>query len=480
MSTFLNKWKQLPDAAKSSIAFAISAFVIKGISFFTTPVFTRLLDTVQYGLVATYNSWVSILEVFALLGMTSAGVFNVGLKDHQTDRAQFISTALVLCNVVTLIVFVILMVLKIPLGSDFIQPTNLLIIMFVQFIFGPAQIFWITRQRYEFKYKLAFVVTIASALLSQLVSVWAIFSCDGSTYSLGSVKIWSSNLALLVIEIPIYIALLCKGRTYINFPVWKATMIFAVPLLPHYLAQHVMNSSDRIMITNLYSPTGAAIYAVVSSISMITTILWSAINASLIPYTFENVQKRDYRSIDSVVIPLLVVYAIMCVGVTLIAPEILMILAPKEYADGVYAVPPIAATAFTAALYNIYANIEFYYKKSSKIAAATIVAAAVNIVLNYLLIPQYGYVAAAYTTLVSHVILVFMHYLGSKKAHGSNIYNDSLIGLICIAAIAICIVCNVLYLNDAARYIVLLVILLLCVAKRKTIIGKIKTLKSVK
>ena len=480
MITFLNKWKQLPDAAKSSIAFAISAFVIKGIAFFTTPVFTRLLNTDQYGLVATYNSWVSILEVVALLGMTSAGVFNVGLKDHRSDRSQFISSILVLCNIITLVAFVFLLILKIPFGKDFVLPTNLLVIMFLNFIFGPAQIFWITRQRYEYKYKWAFCISILSAVLSQIAAIWAILQCENTFSSLGSVKIWSSNLALLAIEIPIYFMLLWKGRSFINFSIWKTTLVFALPLLPHYLAQHVMNSSDRIMIADLHSSTGAAIYSVVSSISMITTILWSAINASLVPYTFEKIQKGDSRTIDNVIIPLIGAYAVMCVAVTLVAPEILAILAPKEYSGGVYAVPPIAATAFTAALYNIYANIEFYYKKSWRIAMATIVAALTNISLNYLLIPKYGYVAAAYTTLVSHVVLIFMHYIGYKKAHGSNIYNDRIIGLISVASICICVACNLLYANDVVRYTVLLGILVLCLIKREYILEKIKTLKKSK
>ena len=480
MNRLFAKWKRMPDAAKSSIAFAISSFVIKGISFLTTPVFTRILDSDQYGLVATYNSWVSILEVFALLGMTSAGVFNVGLKDHREDRHQFISSALILCNIVTLSVFAVLMLLKIPFGSNFVQPTNLLIIMFVHFLFGPAQIFWITRQRYEYKYRLAFIISIASSALSQLISVWAILHSDGTVLPLGSVKIWSTNLALLVIEIPIYIMLLLKGKSFINLPVWKTTLVFAIPLLPHYLAQHVMNSSDKIMITDLYSSTGSAIYSVVSNISMITTILWSAVNASLIPYTFDKVQKGEEKSVDKVILPLIGFYAVMCVGVTLIAPEALMILAPENYAEGIYAVPPVAATAFTSALYNIYANIEFYYKKSWRIAVATIVAAVVNIVLNYLLIPKYGYVAAAYTTLISHIILVIMHYFGYKKAHGSNIYNDRIIGLISVISVLICVACNALYANNIVRYAVLAAIVIVVIIKRKSIIEKVKAVRSAK
>ena len=62
----ITKWKSMSEMAKASIAFVISSFLLKGISFITTPIFTRLIDTNEYGIVTEYNSWQTILEVFAL------------------------------------------------------------------------------------------------------------------------------------------------------------------------------------------------------------------------------------------------------------------------------------------------------------------------------------------------------------------------------------------------------------------------------
>ena len=105
MKKLLNKWRALPEATKSSLAFMLSSFFLTGLSVLTTPIFTRLIDSSQYGIVATYNSWLSIIDVFALLGLTSAGVFNVGLNEHKDSRDQYISSILALCNIVTVVVF---------------------------------------------------------------------------------------------------------------------------------------------------------------------------------------------------------------------------------------------------------------------------------------------------------------------------------------------------------------------------------------
>ena len=473
-SFLLNKWRAMPAGARSSVVFALSSFILKGISFLTTPIFTRLLEPAHYGIIATYNSWQSIIEVFALLGLTSAGVFNVGLNDYKNDRNRYVSVVLTVCNLITLCTFGVIFGLKALIGPDFLLPYDLLAVMFIYFIFSPATVFWVTRQRYEYKYRAAFAVTVLSTVVSQGASVVCVMLMDGDPVS---VKIWSGVLAGLIFQIPIYLMLYGRGRCFFDGGIWKSVLAFAIPLLPHYLAQHVMAGSDKIMISELYSESAAGIYAVVANISLIATVVWSAVNASLIPFTFERINEKKYKDIDRVVFPILLVYAVVCIGVALAAPEVLMILAPEEYYSGIYAVPPIIAVAFLSALYNVYANVEFYHKRSGSIALATIVAATVNIGLNLVLIPTMGFVGAAYTTLISNVILVAMHYFGYRRCQKERAYGDGRIILLGVACVALCLACNLLYINNAVRYCVLGAALIAVFIKRKALIGLVKSLK---
>jgi O-antigen/teichoic acid export membrane protein len=64
--------------------------------------------------------------------------------------------------------------------------------------------------------------------------------------------------------------------------------------------------------------------------------------------------------------------------------------------------------------YTMYVNYAFYEKKTYLISIFTIIAGGINIGLNYLWIPQYGYSAAAWTTLVSYLILFLLHYLNVR------------------------------------------------------------------
>lgn len=475
MKILINKWKKIPNSAKSSIAFVFCSLFVKGFIFIVTPLFTRIMTMDDYGIVTTYNSWVSILEIFAILGLTSAGVFNIGLKDNKNKRDEYISSCLGLCNITTFIVFALILIGKVIFGNDFILSNKLLLCMFVHFLFNPAQIFWITRQRYEYKYKLATLVSIVSVVVAQLFSVVSILVFDGDV---AFNKIMSNELGLLVFTIPIYIILLKKGKDYINLKRWKSILYLAIPLIPHYLAQHVMASSDKIMISNFVSSGDAAIYGVVANISMIGTIFWNAINASLIPYTHEKIETKKYNHINALCKKLLIGYFVVQCLILLIAPEILSILAPPSYSKGVYCIPPLIFVIYLNALYNMFANIEFYHKKTKGIAVSTVIAAAINLILNYIFIPYFSYVAAAYTTMISNVVLVFLHYLFYKKTETNNVYDISFILKISIFQFLFSGLCNFLYFNSLIRYLFIILIIIIIICKRKNIIETIKTLKS--
>lgn len=475
MNKILERWRNIPVSVKSSIAFAVSSFIIKGIAFIVTPIFTRIMRIEDYGVITTYNSWVSIIEIFALLGLTSAGVFNVGLNDNKENRDKYISSCLGLCNICTLLVFVAIVVLKIIFGNEFWLDNNLLIVMFIHFVFNPAQIFWITRQKYEYKYKAAIGVTIGTVILGQALSLVGVLKFKENAVI---AKILGNEIGILLLIMPLFIILLKRGKSYINIGQWKSILILALPLIPHYLAQHIMSGADKIMISDLVGSGDAAIYGVVANISLLGTILWSAINGSLIPFTFESINDKKTEKLRKVTNALLIAYSAICLLVIFLAPEVLRILAPNEYYSGVYCVPPLVVVVFLQALYNVYANVEFYYKKTKTIALATIIATVVNLVLNYIFIPKFSYIGASYTTLVSYAVLIFVHYLGYKSCTKEGLFDNKFILTITLGLFIISLISTFMYMfSDIIRYIIIVIILITIFIKRKSIINLIKEIK---
>ena len=465
----LDRWKKISVEAKSSAALIFATFLTRGIGFITTPVYSRLMTTREYGEMTNYHAWLSVLEPIAILGLTSAGVFNVGLNEYRDSRKQYLSAMLGLCNLMTALTFGIiglLRVLGIPLNmvSD-----SLLLLMIIHFLFSPAQVFWVARQRYEYKYRSAVIVTVLSVCFSQAAALYGVISLGGNK---AVNRLWGNEAGTFPIYIFLYIYIIYTGKSYVKWKYWKNIFIFAVPLIPHYLAQHVMAGSDRIMLVNIKDESAAGIYALVSNIGVIASIVWNSINASLMPYTYEKMNKKDFKSIDKTIRSVLLPYATVCVFVSLTAPEILWILAPPEYYSGIVIVPCFAMISFVQALYNVFANIEFYYKKSAFISAATIIAAISNIILNWIFIARYGFVGASYATLLSTTLLVLLHYIGMKRAmKGEKLYSIGSIMTITAVCFAASLLCNVLYANTIVRYLLICIIVVMVFGLRKKIFG---------
>ena len=474
----IERWKNLQGPARASVVFVFASFLLRGVSFLTTPVFTRLLSQDAFGLVVTYNNWAAIVEVFAVLGMTSAGVFNVGLNDNRDRMDSYVSSTLVLCAGADLVSFALLFAVK-RLFPGLITLTDpLLLLMCLHFLLYPAQVFWITRERYVYRYRAAVIVSVLSTVLSQVAAIIAVVL--GPKERGGEIKLWSGEAVTLLFSLPVYILLLKKGRCFWDPAGWKKVLAYALPLLPHYLAQHVMTNADRIMVSSLVSEAAAAVYSLGVTVSLMMTLIWNAVNASLIPYTYDGLNRKDPSGIRRLSVPLVLCYGGLCFALVLVTPEVFLVLAPENYHAGIFAVPPVAAVAFLSCLYNLFAGVEFYYKRTGWIAGSTVAAAIVNVALNAVFIPRFGFIAAAYTTLVSYLVLLVMHYIGYRKCAEMPVYPVKTLVAVSAAVVAACLLCSLAYETPVLRYALALAVVVLAVVKRKTILARIREMKAKK
>lgn len=88
---YVNKYRAMPVQAKASFWFLICAFLQRGISAITTPIFTRLMTTFEYGQYSVFTSWMSIAACFITLNIYG-GVYVQGLVKFENQREQFASS----------------------------------------------------------------------------------------------------------------------------------------------------------------------------------------------------------------------------------------------------------------------------------------------------------------------------------------------------------------------------------------------------
>ena len=89
--------------------------------------------------------------------------------------------------------------------------------------------------------------------------------------------------------------------------------------------------------------------------------------------------------------------------------------------------------AFILFLYNIVVPSEYYSKKTTFIMVGTMVAAIINIALNYVFIQRYGFLAVGYTTLFAYICYLVMHIIISRKLVKFFVLPLRWIAIVCVA-----------------------------------------------
>lgn len=467
----------LSEPAKASLWFVFCNILQKGISFITTPIFTRIMSTTEYGVFTVYNSWYSILSVFVTLNLFY-GVYNNGMTKYPNRRKELTSSMLGLCTTVTIAWFGIYLIAKNFWNTLLDMNTSLMLVMFIQFLFYPAWEFWAATKRYDYSYKSLVIVTIIMSLANPVLGVIAV---RHTIIYRAEARIITYALVNIVVGLFLYVRIFWNGRKFFSAYFWKYALAFNIPLIPHYLSASILNQVDRVMISNMVGTSEAAIYSIAYSVAMMMNIVNSALTNAFTPYTYQSIKNQDFNGLRRTADMLSIIMAGMCVGATLFGPEIVKIVASKEYYDAIWIIPPVAASVFFTFLYPLFSNIEFYFEKTKFIMFASCVSAILNIVLNYFFIKKYGYIAAGYTTLACYIMYALVHYLFSVRILKNNrikkIYNEKLLLVVSILVCVICILSAITYKTVLVRYGIILVLLMTCLCKRKELFEAFLRLK---
>lgn len=257
MNKIIKIYKSLSLPAKASIWYMLCSVLQKGISVITTPIFTRILSTEQYGLVSIYSSWESIITVFATLNFTS-GVYNNAMVKYEDDRDGYTSVMQTWTTIITLTLFAVYTLTRTFWNGVFELSTPLLIMMFIDIVFTAAMSFWSIRNRYEYKYLPVCVVTTLTTVLVPIVSVIMVYSTE--EYK-AQARIFGMVIVHVIIYGFVYIVNLWNGKKLFKKEYVVYSTKFNLPLIPHYLSQNILNQADRIMINNMCSVAKAGIGA---------------------------------------------------------------------------------------------------------------------------------------------------------------------------------------------------------------------------
>lgn len=470
---FKKTLQNIPISVKASLGFTVCNVMQKGSAIISVPIFTRIMTTEQYGVTVLYQSWYTVLTIIVTLNLFS-GVFNNGMNKFQSSRREYVSSMQGLVTVIAIAWLVIF--LSVP--EIFINilglPFHLILFMLLSFTITSAFDFWSSLQRYEYKYKQLLIATCIYMFLSVVVSVICVYSSPHKA----SAKIYSSGLVLLVTGAVFYFINWKDGKKLFNKIFWKYAFMFNIILIPYYLSTMILNQSDKIMIAKFCTVKETAIYSVGYQVAHLLSLLTGAINTAMIPYIYKKLNEKKYADLQHSSINVLLIISALVLMLVFISPELTLVLASTQYSEAAWLVPPLTLAVFFNYVYTLFGNIQFYFEKNKVISIASIIGAVVNVLLNYLLLPFFGYTICAYTTLFCYILFCVCHYFFMRKTCKSEkitekIYHINKICGICLGVSLLAFIIMTLYNQVIIRYSCLFICLIYLYLKKDSIKRKI-------
>ena len=467
-----NNEDKINKAFTAGIWYTVSAILLRSISIVTTPIFTRLLSTSDYGIVTAFTSWYSLLLPICSLNLTYS--IPKAKQDFEGELKQYITSMSILSVVFTAVISMFAL-LNIDYTTKILGFEPVIVGMLIAYLISMEiiQLFQ-TECRFLYKFKENVLISIIITVGSVLASLFFIIVYQSKKY-------YGRILGIIIPVILIAIFIIFRSCICKNFPkkiskmfsYWKYGMWISVPLIFHVVSLGILTQSDRVLIATMRGNAEAGIYGLSYQYGILISVITNAISEAWQPWFFDIYRENEIEKINMNIPQITELGCIVCLGCIAISPEAIWILGGNAYKSGVWVVTPVALSILCQYVYSHYVNVEMYYKKNIYISIGTAVAAITNIILNYVFIPQYGFVAAGYTTFVSYIILMVLHCFIVIKVMKKNIYKNVYLFSAIIFTAVMALIFTLLFNMIILRYGLLCIILVIYIIRNRKILKDI-------
>jgi len=389
----------------------LSTVIIQGLVFITSPIFSRMLGTENYGVVSLYNTWTMIISaVFSLqVGSTLQIARNqFPLEDQNKYQSSILSFGTVNYLTFSLVVFLFLNQI-----SELILMEKVMIIVMIVQSYGQFCVGFVnSKYTFEFKANRNFVLSVVTSVCSIGLSIWLIYRMPAESNYWG--RILGNAITYALLAVVSWLIILPKGRLFFKAEYWKFALPLGLPLILHTLSGLILGQSDRVMLQRMGTASMVGIYSLAYSFSTVLNVIWNALNNSWVPFYFEYSRTGQIEEMKRRARNYLELFTVLSCGFVLLATEVYHLYADSSFWGGTNLIPILAVGYYMVFLYSFPVNYEFFHQKNNFIAVTTVLAAVCNIVLNYFFIKSMGSFGAALATAIAHAIQFVFHYICAR------------------------------------------------------------------
>lgn len=395
----MNRYKNL---LKNIGALAIGSFGTKILSFFLVPLYTNILTTDEYGVYDLFTTSISLLiPVMTLNIATSIMRFTL---EKNSKKASILTIGIFYFGIGSLIMgtFVIL---NYYLGWISVLKDYTLFFFLLYFSEALMGIFSNFVRGLDRLIDISVSGVIGSSLILILNIVFLVpFKLGLTGYFLANIIGQFAQSIYLFFRCKIYLYI--KIKKSVDLKLKNEMLEYSVPLILNNIGWWINNLSDRYIIVWLCGLGANGIYAIASKIPSILNIFQNLFNQA---WTISAVQDFDKEDKNNFFINSYNAYnfgmVIMASGLIFLDKFLARLLYAAEFYEAWIYVPFLLISVVFGALSGYIGGIFSAVKDSHIFASSTLIGAAINLLLNIILVPWMGPMGAALSTSISYFVV---------------------------------------------------------------------------
>jgi len=404
---------------KESLVYGLSRYIGKFIGVFLLPLYTAVLKPEDYGILDLLAT-IQLVSAFLIVSGTDAALsYYYFRKEFSDQRPIMISSALWIR-----IIFSFVIIIIISFGSGFIS--NLMFgsdyklfiwITAITILFNSVFSFLSDLLRFELRPWLFTIVATGSILLNILLTIYFVLILKQGVY--GALMAAAFAYGTFFIYTVIYV--FKKYGAGFSKQWMKDILSYGFPLIGTGIAVWVLTSTDRYFLAHYIDISSVGIYAVGMKLASFLGLVAGAVQLAWGPFAMDIQDHPNAKKIYSKVFVLFSVVNILGVFlISIFSIDILKVFTQPEYYSAKVVVPFLCMSTVLNSAYFIVAIGINLTKKLQHTIWITISAALLNIGLNFLLIPDYGVIGAAFCLMIANLTIFLLTFFISQKYYPIN------------------------------------------------------------
>ncbi len=412
--------------SKDTLNYGLGRGIKKFIGLLLLPIYTRALSPADFGILDTLGAALFFITTFFNFGLDTASAYFFFKPQDEKEKGKILYTVFII-RLLVIVPAIILSFFAKSLSTALFGSDEYSSVMLITCLLIPANMLMSEQELIYRFYRNVWgynLLTIIKSLVNITAGILLVVQ-----FKLGIYGAQVASLVSAVIVVLVSLIFYTRKKYYYRFSfTWAKKMLrFGFPLIWAGIAVWVYSVSDRFILLKFRDITEIGYYSIGSTFAQPLGLINMAIQMSfgvLFWATFHEEKDakktKSKKAINDVVILYVVIAGVVTLFLSIFSSELVRFITTPEYLKGIVVIPVLLMCSVYAQLVEIIPVGISISEKTYHYTWIIILAALANLLLNFLVIPYWGFFGAALTTLVAYIL-----YYGLSDVISSRYLNSS-------------------------------------------------------